>query len=106
VWKVISKDECIDIMELLNGECVWVNIHTETVNIHRMFAEFEFLVFESGEWQFGHLEYDEENEYQNIIIHSDDIQSIQRDEFAPTVGSEQVVLVMVDDVEIIVEINK
>lgn len=101
--KVISKDHFKKLMEKFTGEPVWLDIHTKTVVQSTYYLEFKFLTFENGQYQFGHKKYNEENQYQNILIKEGNVVKIYQDTFAPTVGAEQITLILDDETELIIE---
>jgi len=94
-----------EIMEGLLGKPVWLEVKTETVIVNVLYDGFEFLSFVNGKYQFGFENYDEENEYKNLLINQSDILDIHRNSFAPSMNAEQIVLSMIDFTEIFVEYN-
>jgi len=104
-YNQLTKLQFEKIMDKLLGETVWLEIQTDTVNIHVLYEEFEFLSFVNGKYQFGFLEYDMENEYKCLMINQLDILDIHRNPIAPSMGAEQIILSMVDFTEIFVEYN-
>jgi hypothetical protein len=86
---------------------VWLEVKTKTVSVDIFYNEFEFLAFNSGKYQFGHLSYECEHElqYQNLLIKKSDILCIHRNPFATTVDAEEIILSMVDGTKIHVEYN-
>jgi len=101
----LTKLQFEEIMDELLGNIVWLEVRTDTVSKHTFYDEFEFLSFVNGKYQFGHLEYNEEREYDNLMIRIDDILDIHRNPIAPSMGAEQIVLSMIDFTEIFVEYN-
>ena len=104
-YNQLTNLEFEEIMEELLGETVWLEIRTDTINIHVLYEGFEFLSFVNGKYQFGFLEYQEENEYKNLLINQSDVLDIHRNPIAPSMGAEQVILSMIDFTEIFVEYN-
>ena len=83
---------------------LWLKVVCDSVSANVFYPEFEFLIFGDCEkYQFGHLEYDEENNFQNIIIDADDIDTIHRCSISPMFDAEQIILTMFDDVRIFLE---
>jgi len=83
---------------------LWLKVVCDSVPVNVFYPEFEFIVFgDSKKYQFGHLEYDEENNFQNIIIDVDDICSIHRCSISPMFCAEQIILTMFDDARIFLE---
>ncbi len=104
---VISKEYFIDVMNNLQGECIWLKINTGTVNVDITYSKFEFLYFKQiGKYKFGSQDYDEENIVnQELIINENDIKEIHKDEFASTLNDEQFFITMVDGTEIFIQTN-
>jgi len=82
---------------------LWLKVVCDSVTVNVFYPEFEFLVFNSGKYQFGHLEYNEENNYQNICIDTDNVVEIHRNKYSPMFRAEQIILTMYDDVRIFLE---
>ena len=101
----LTKLQFEEIMDELLGKPVWLEVRTDTISKHTFYDEFEFLNFVNGKYQFGFLEYQEENEYKNLLINQNDVLEIHRNPFAPSMGAEQVILSMCCGAEIFVEYN-
>jgi len=81
-----------------------LKVACDSVITNHFYPEFEFLIFESGnKYQFGHLEYDEGNNFQNIIVDVDNVVEIHRCSISPMFCAEQIILTMYDDVRIFLE---
>jgi len=105
-YERITKDQFEEIMDKLEGQSVWLEIRTDTISASIFYEEFEFLNFTDGKYQFGHLVYDEEHEYDNLRINQHEIVNIHRNPFAPTVNAEDIILEMNDDcTKLIVQYN-
>ena len=104
-YNQLTNLEFEEIMEELLGETVWLEIRTDTVSKHTFYDGFEFLSFINGKYQFGFLEYNEEREYENLMINQLDVLDVHRNPIAPSMGAEQVILSMCDFTEIFVEYN-
>ena len=103
MFNQITNEQFEEIMESLTGG-LWLKVVCDSVSANVFYPEFEFLIFGDCEkYQFGHLEYDEENNFQNIIIDADDIDTIHRCSISPIFNAEQIVLTMYDDVRIFLE---
>jgi len=102
LFNQITNLEFEEIMEQISGG-LWLKVVCDTVPVNVFYPEFEFLVFNSGKYQFGHLEYNEENNFQNIIIDLNDIYEIHRCSVSPLFDAEQIILTMHDDVRIFLE---
>lgn len=100
MYKEISKDEFQEIMEQLTNKPVWLKVFSDCVTVDILYPSFEFLHFPKiKQFQFGHAEYNEENNYQNILIDVVDIVEIHKDIISPT----QIIIVLVDGLQLIVE---
>ena len=98
----LTNEQFEEFMESFNDTPVWLKVLCGTVNLDVYYPEFEFLIFtEIGKYQFGHLNYDEENNYQNIIIKMDDIESIH----ISSIFDDEITLLMYDGIEIILGLN-
>jgi len=75
------------------------NVFTTTI----FYPEFEFTVFTNNSYQFGHREFDDENNFQNIIIDADNICTIHRCNISPLFDAEQIIVKLLDDVELILQ---
>ena len=104
-YNQLTKSQFEEIMDELLGKPVWLEVRTDTVSKHTFYENFEFLSFVNGKYQFGNLEYNEEREYENLMINQLDVLDIHRNPIAPSMGAEQVILSMVDFTEIFVEYN-
>ena len=102
MFNQITNEQFEEIMESLT-DGLWLKVVCDSVSVSTFYSEFEFLVFNSGKYQFGHKKYDEENNFQNIIINVDDICCIHRCSISPMFCAEQIVLTMFDDVRIFLE---
>ena len=102
-YNQLTKLQFEEIMESLTGG-IWLKVVCDSVSASTFYPEFEFLVFvDSGKYQFGHLEYDEENNFQNIIIDINDIDTIHKCSISPMFDAEQIILTMYDEVRIFLE---
>jgi len=104
-YNQLTKLQFEEIMDELLGKPVWLEIRTDTVSKHTFYDGFEFLSFMNGKYQFGFLEYNEEREYENLMIRIDDILDIHRNPIASSMGAEQVILSMCCGAELFVEYN-
>ena len=104
-YNQLTKLQFEEIMDELLGETVWLEVRTDSVNIHVLYEGFEFLSFMNGKYQFGFMEYDQENEYRNLLINQSDVLVIHRNPITPSMGAEQIILSMCDFTEIFVEYN-
>jgi len=104
-YNQLTKLQFEEIMDELLGETVWLEVRTDTVSKHTFYENFEFLNFVNGKYQFGFLEYNEEREYENLMINKLDVLDIHRNPIAPSMGAEQVILSMCCGTEIFVEYN-
>ena len=96
----LTNEQFEEFMLNFNDRSVWLKVLCNTVTTNVYYPEFEFLIFESlNKYQFGHSEYSEENNYQNIMIKIDDIEVIHTSIF-----DDQVSLIMCDGIEIILEL--
>jgi len=91
-----------EIMSNLTGG-LWLSVVCDTISVNVFYPEFEFLTFVDNKYQFGHLEFDDENNFQNIIIDADNIVEIHRCPISPIFNAEQIILIMFDDVRIFLE---
>ena len=92
MFNQITNEQFEEIMEQISGG-LWLKVVCDSVPVNVFYPEFEFLVFNFGKYQFGHLEYNEENNFQNIIIDVDSVVEIHRCSISP----------MFDDVRIFLE---
>jgi len=67
------------------------------------YPEFEFTVFTNNSYQFGHKEFDDEINFQNIIIDVAHICTIHRCNISPLFDAEQIIVKLLDDVELILQ---
>jgi len=104
-YNQLTRDQFEEIMDELTGKPVWLEVRTDTISVNVLYDGFEFLSFVDGKYQFGNLEYQEENEHKDLLINQDDVLDIHRNPIAPSMGAEQIVLSMVDFTEIFVEYN-
>jgi len=102
MYKQITNNEFEEIMDQSINKPVWLDVVSDTVSIPIQYPNFEFLVFNSGKYQFGHAEYDEENNYQNLMIDIDCVAEIYRNEYSMFFG-EQIILTMIDGIQLILE---
>jgi hypothetical protein len=87
-------------LEQLTGESVWLKVFSDTIDVDILYPSFEFLHFPKiKQYQFGHVEYSEENNYQNILIDICDIAEIHKDSIFPT----QVILELIDGIQLVIE---
>ena len=99
----LTKTQFEEIMENLTGG-LWLNVVCDTITVNVFYPEFEFLTFADCEkYQFGHLEFDDENNFQNVIIDADDIVEIHKCPISPIFNAEQIILILIDDVKIFLE---
>ena len=96
----LTNEQFEEFMESFNDTPVWLKVLCGTVNFDVYYPEFEFISFTNNTYQFGHLNYDEENNYQNIIIKIDDIESIH----ISSIFDDEITLLMCDGIEIILEL--
>jgi len=102
MYKQITNDHFEEIMMQSINKPIWLDVVSDTVSIPIQYPNFEFLVFKSGKYQFGHAEYDEENNYQNLMIDIDCVAEIHRNEYYMYFG-EQIILTMIDGIQLILE---
>ena len=94
----LTNEQFEEFMESFNDRSVWLKVLCGTVNLDVYYPEFEFLIFdELGKYQFGHLNYDEEINYQNIMIKIDDIEEIH----ISSIFDDEITLLICNGVEII-----
>jgi len=96
----LTNEQFEEFMESFNDTPVWLKVLCGTVNFDVYYPEFEFISFTNNTYQFGHLNYDEENNYQNIIIKMDDIEAIH----ISSIFDDEITLLMCDGIEIILEL--
>ena len=96
----LTTEKFEEFMLKFNDSPVWLRVLCGTVNLDVYYPEFEFISFTNNTYQFGHLNYDEENNYQNIIIKIDDIESIH----ISSIFDDEITLLMCDGIEIILEL--
>jgi len=102
-YSKLTKFQFEEIMEQISGG-LWLKVVCDSVITNHFYPEFEFLVFGDCEkYQLGHLEYNEENNYQNICIDTDNVVEIHRNKYSPMFCAEQIILTMYDDVRIFLE---
>ena len=87
-YSQLTKLQFEEVMEELLGKPVWLEVKTDIVSVNVFYENFEFLSFVNGKYQFGFLEYDEENEHKNLLINQVDVLEIHRNPFALNVGAE------------------
>ena len=98
----LTNEQFEEFMLNFNDSPVWLKVLCNTVTTNVYYPEFEFLIFtEIHKYQFGHSEYSEENNYQNIIIKMDDIEAIH----ISSIFDDEITLLMCDGVEIILGLN-
>ena len=102
MFNQITNEQFEEIMEQISGG-LWLKVVCDSVPVNVFYPEFEFLVFNFCKYQFGHLEYNEENNFQNIIIDVDSVVEIHRCSISPMFDAEQIILTMFDDVRIFLE---
>ena len=108
MFEEITQEQFQEIMETLLSKDVWLGIYTDIISVRINYPEFEFLRFTKGAYQFGHMYHEEEEnelQYQDVEINVNEIISIHRDSFSPTVNGEQIVLELIDGVRLILECN-
>ena len=94
----LTNEQFEEFMESFNDRSVWLKVLCGTVILDVYYPEFEFLIFdELGKYQFGHLNYDEEINYQNIMIKIDDIEEIH----ISSIFDDEITLLICNGVEII-----
>jgi len=104
MYEKITNNQFQEIVERLTGRSVWLKVFSDTIDIDVLYQNFEFLHFPKIEqYQFGHVVYNEENNYQNILIDICDINSIHRDSTLPTISGEQIILEMIDGIQLVIE---
>ena len=97
----LTNEQFEEFMLNFNDRSVWLKVLCGTVNLDVYYPEFEFLIFdELGKYQFGHLNYDEEINYQNIMIKIDDIEEIH----ISSIFDDEITLLICNGVEIILEL--
>ena len=97
----LTNEQFEEFMESFNDRSVWLKVLCGAVNLDIYYPEFEFLIFdELGKYQFGHLNYDEEINYQNIMIKIDDIEEIH----ISSIFDDEITLLICNGVEIILEL--
>ena len=101
-YNQLTNEQFEEIMEQISGG-LWLKVVCDSVSVNVFYSEFKFLVFNSGKYQFGHLKYDEENNFQNIIIDVDSVVEIHRCFISPMFCAEQIILTLYDDVRIFLE---
>lgn len=104
MYEQITKVEFGEIMEQLTSESVWVKVYCDTISFDILYPDFEFLRFKDGLVQLGHREYNEENNYQNMLIYLEDILSIHRDKTL-MFDELELILTMSDGINIGIESN-
>jgi len=98
----LTNEQFEELMLKFNESPIWLRVLCGTVNLDVYYPEFEFLIFsEIRKYQFGHLNYDEEINYQNIIIKMDDIESIH----ISSIFDDEITLLMCNGIEIILGLN-
>ena len=98
----LTNEQFEEFMLNFNDRSVWLRVLCGTVNLDVYYPEFEFLIFtEIEKYQFGYLNYDEENNYQNIMIKIDDIEVIH----ISSIFDDEITLLMCDGIEIILGLN-
>ena len=102
-YKQITNEKFEEIMEEVSGG-LWLKVVCDSVITNHFYPEFQFLTFvDNSKYQFGHLKYDEENNFQNIIIDVDSVVEIHRCFISPMFCAEQIILTMFDDARIFLE---
>jgi len=103
MFNELTNEEFEEIMcNIPNGlylKVICGNVFTTTI----FYPEFEFTVFINNSYQFGHREFDDENNFQNIIIDADNICTIHRCNISPLFDAEQIIVKLLDDVELILQ---
>jgi len=102
MYERISNDQFLEIMERLQGKPVWLKVVCDTLSVDLFYEDFEFLSFTNGKDQFGHADYNEENNYQNLMIDIDTIAEIHRNKYSMFFG-EEIILTMIDGIQLIIE---
>jgi len=103
MFKQLTNEEFEDIMFNLNHG-LWVKAtYPNVLSINILYPEFAFNIFADDRYEFGHLHYDEENNYQNITINVADICTIHRCSISPLSNAEQIILYLIGDIELILE---
>ena len=99
----LTNEQFEEFMLNFNDRSVWLRVLCGTVNLDVYYPEFEFLIFtEIEKYQFGYLNYDEENNYQNIMIKIDDIEVIH----ISSIFDDEITLLMCNGIEIILGLNQ
>ena len=97
----LTNEQFEEFMLRFNDSPVWLKVLCGTINLDVYYPEFEFLIFdELGKYQFGHLNYDEEINHQNIMIKIEDIEEIH----TSSVFDNEITLLMYGGIEIILEL--
>ena len=103
MFNELTNEEFEEIMEDLTCglylKVICGNVFTTTV----FYPEFEFLCFDDNRYSFGHKEFDDENNFQNIIIDADNICTIHRCTVSPLFNAEQIILKLLGNVELILQ---
>lgn len=101
MYEQITHEEFEQTMEELFSKPAWLKVFSDCVNIDILYPEFEFLNLQNNQYLFGHKDYDEALEYQNIEININDIETIHRDILS--IDEEQIILELRDGVQVVVE---
>ena len=102
MYEQITNNQFLETMERLQGRSVWLKVICDTILVSVFYPDFEFLSFTNGKYQFGHADYNEENNYQNLMIDIDTIAEIHRNKYSMFFG-EEIILTMIDGIQLILE---
>lgn len=102
MYEEITSESFEELMNELYQKEIWITVIVPLTTIHLYYPEFEFLSFETGEYQFGTEDVD--SVHLPFSVKTEEINSIHRDVMLPTLNSEQVILKL-NDGEIIIESN-
>lgn len=107
MFQQINRVQFEEIMNELTGQDVWVKVATDCVTVDINYPEFEFLVFTATEqYQFGHLDYNEYNSYQNIMLDIDNLtDEIHRGYRLLGEKCEEIILELIDGTKLLVNCN-
>lgn len=106
-YQQLNRIQFEEIMENLTGQDVWVKVVTSCLTVDINYHEFEFLVFpNTQQYQFGHLEFDDYNSYQNIMIDIENLtDKIHRSDLLLGDKAEEILLELVDGTILMIQCN-
>jgi len=97
----LTTEQFEKFMLKFNDKSVWLKVLCGTVNVDMYYENFEFLIFNTlNKYQFGHLDYNEENNHQNIMIKIDDIEEIH----ISSIFDDEITLILCNGIEVIIEL--